>query len=1326
MKFSNDIKHDRSDLESDIYNIYFTLHSKYKLPESLNENVKQSCNLNSNEEYYLIQNNKKKFLQMKSVSSQQNKKIHNINKIIKGKNFSNLLNQYINYSIYKKNTIKTKNNKIEENKENKVYYYKNGQKQLYMEHLIKEGLMIDIKKLKKNKKKTLKEQLTQKKKNILNNLGIIYESANSSGEIYNNNNKNINEVHNNYFNIYNEENNFKYFETINNFDSINKQKIKYYSPNHNNNPNINKYLNKKEITSGKVTKKPKKPKINQFEYIYKIKKEINKIKTEPNNYLSVQENRPKSINSNKIISPKLTKTLNDSFRSNKKLKKNMYSNKTYNERKVQKINLKKVRKQLINLTIKTKDELPFSKKQNHRSPEELHYYIKNKKIIRKKNEVKIKEKAYKNLLHKFKNLYTLNNNFSPNNTLKGKLRKQCYYSPNSYNTISILGTDFKSSNKKTKSNNNIKVLLGDEPKKNLNSTLLDANEYYLNILESQKMIRNKIYNKTEFNFYKNKFQNEERKNEEKEKNINNNLKMNKMNQFDNKDIIKKITKKIIDTLIKMKNVFIDEKNINSIKENNNNIRNGKSNNKNLLNDQDNIYDKEEIQNKEPLKLTEEHNNRIQYSYVFENNNKEKEIELDNKEDKIKTKKIVESLNINDIKNKKEKEEIISGKNGLLNKEEEKKLDSDENNIKDENFMIEKITIKNYKENNKENNGLYLSNIKKDETKEIVINKVTNIINIISISIKRYSFKKLYKYYIKVVLIENYFIGIKYIISICKKNAFMKLKRNLYNDKIFKALKNLIIPFRKKDLKEFFIKLTKIEKNKRDLVDNSKEEEKNKKINNINKIRYLSDALLLEKNYKYEGEENDDSLSELYKNCPNTIYNKEKDNIFNNSCEKTIRMVDVENQDNINNCKEKENKVKNSITEARKESKYNLNELTIDMFTEEILQNIIFSEIKSRDSNLIPNKKYKYKTKLKISKNGSSSNSTDNIINGSNLLDLSNLSKLSSLNDDNLTALNDSIMEAYTQKSYFFKTVIDKRKLYLINFYQRKVAPKLIEMIKKEIILKYDRIYKNISQPYINNSKELMVSLILQDAEMLKDNFKIPNYNESISDIINKEDLLKQFEPINLKIRNQLEKYKNKKNNKINELTENNLQYDQYMNKCLIDCAIELLNNERKYGENGNPLIWSSRTRELNFKYSEKDPTKLVNFVSKNIFKFLKQKNGLICDNYENIPGEIISSEREKRLIATIRKELDEGDYLWRNLEMEETQLKVEISDCIIEQLYNEVIEIFEHIQLSRNRGELYHYKSIYACDEMPKLSFQQTTNTENGENDDNNILFNEI
>ena len=41
-----------------------------------------------------------------------------------------------------------------------------------------------------------------------------------------------------------------------------------------------------------------------------------------------------------------------------------------------------------------------------------------------------------------------------------------------------------------------------------------------------------------------------------------------------------------------------------------------------------------------------------------------------------------------------------------------------------------------------------------------------------------------------------------------------------------------------------------------------------------------------------------------------------------------------------------------------------------------------------------------------------------------------------------------------------------------------------------------------------------------------------------------------------------------------------------------------------------------------------------------------------------------------------------------------------------------MIEILEHVQLSRKRPELYQNKSIYACEDIPKLSFQMTT-TEN-------------
>ena len=345
---------------------------------------------------------------------------------------------------------------------------------------------------------------------------------------------------------------------------------------------------------------------------------------------------------------------------------------------------------------------------------------------------------------------------------------------------------------------------------------------------------------------------------------------------------------------------------------------------------------------------------------------------------------------------------------------------------------------------------------------------------------------------------------------------------------------------------------------------------------------------------------------------------------------------------------------------------------------------------------------------------SANNSADNLIKD---FDISGLSQLSLTED--LSSLNDSIMSAYTEKSIFNKTIIDKKKQGLLFFYQKYIAPKLIKLIKNEIIKKYDRIYNNINKPYINNSDKIMMSLILQDADMLRNNFKCQNNGETISDIIDKENLLKKFEPINKKIRN-IWKIRENKDNKIKKieapLYDEYINFDENMNRCLIECCIELINCERKYGENGNPLIWSSRMREIEFKYEKNDPNKLANFVTKNLFKFLKQKVGIICDNYENMPLDQINSEREKRLVNIIRNELDEGDYLWKNLEMEETQLKVEVSDNIMDQLYNEIIEILEHIQLNRNKSELYHNKSIYACEEMPKLSFQQTT-TENVELD---------
>ena len=104
----------------------------------------------------------------------------------------------------------------------------------------------------------------------------------------------------------------------------------------------------------------------------------------------------------------------------------------------------------------------------------------------------------------------------------------------------------------------------------------------------------------------------------------------------------------------------------------------------------------------------------------------------------------------------------------------------------------------------------------------------------------------------------------------------------------------------------------------------------------------------------------------------------------------------------------------------------------------------------------------------------------------------------------------------------------------------------------------------------------------------------------------------------------------------------------------------------------------------------------------------------------------INMEREKRLMDNIKSELEESDYLWRNLEMEETQIKMETSDVIMEYLFNEIIEILEHVQFNRKRPDLYNYKSIYACEQMPKLNFQIMMINNNENKEENNEKNSEV
>ena len=471
--------------------------------------------------------------------------------------------------------------------------------------------------------------------------------------------------------------------------------------------------------------------------------------------------------------------------------------------------------------------------------------------------------------------------------------------------------------------------------------------------------------------------------------------------------------------------------------------------------------------------------------------------------------------------------------------------------------------------------------------------------------------------------------------------------------------------------------------------------------------------------KNETKQNDKSRN----NIPNQQeQNKEIIPLLNNNNNNNQNSNQDKSNSNNNNNEELNNKTQEENILTNKILQEINPENLSDSITEEIISNLINSEIKSPKVKLIPKRLYKYDpfsgVYSSVSKSGSLANSSNNSfkdilpINKDNkdrdantsIISLSNLSN----KDNNLQQLNESLMSSYSAYSFFNKTMKDIKKEHSLKLYINEIAPRFINLIIEEIKEKYDEIYENISTPLKNHPKGLMVSLALQDADMLRENYKKISFKKEISNIIDGEKLLKNFEPIYNKIK--------KKENLINEdLYHNNL------NLCLIDTTIELLNKERFYNESGEPLPWSNRTHDIIYKYDKNNPKKLCEYINKNLYFLLYNRIGLISENYDYLSPEQLNNERERRLIKSLHKELDENEPQWKNLEMEETQLKVEVTEMIMDQLYNEIIEILEHIQYSRKRPDLYQNKSIYGCEEIPKLSFQ-VTSSDNVEGDDNDLI----
>ena len=1229
-------------------------------------------------------------------------------------------NKNIKFKIKKENRKRTKEeSKIAEQGENE------HKKIEYIEALIKNGVSNVSKKFKIVKKPTKKEIITKKKKDFLLEHGITENLFNDN--FINNKTQNIYPPNNinetksirkknvttknclkKSKNLNISKSNSRIISYLNNNSNINITSINNNYIDSTNTNLITNNINQETHPSNKNIKKRTilKPQINQFEYINRIQQEQKKLNTQNN------KTSEKNLETNENESK-----LSDSFRHKNKIK-NINLNIKHFEKAKKNISIKiqsikyskysqiKNEKNKKYLEDNEEDEFPFSHRKSYRSPQEIMKYLKEKRIETKKEEENTEKEKQLKAYVTFQNLLNI-----------GKRNE------NNINIIKIEPKINLNKLRKESNNEHLKArkepneyYVGTESSKN-NSTFIDKKEYYISILESKNFV-----NQTKISKYE----------EEKEKENDNNLskkvsieigenhlsKNKKYMRIKNKILKKKLNRGI------SSGFFENKKNIDELYTSINKAN--KIFSKENLNKFKNDLLKASIDinstNGENINISEETNiikDDINTEIINDNKNNNP-----NKYENIKV-EIPDTENNSSnimINNRNKIEERLSNSNKKHNKLLSFSISF--NNLNSINFQ-EKITHKNFHTYSKslDNKRIFENNTQQK-------NIIKFIYSLKSFLTKRF-FSSLHKINFDSKKMNNYLIAFRKLIIINKIYAFKKIEKYMKYFEYYEAFKELFRPFLHNRFKIFILNCYEMRIRKFILIlemffkykgmnklfiyceRDFKREIINFLILTIQKPFYdyfmgkLFSFNKLRINYQnneieYEQIKQKPIIKEVIYYEENNIFNCNQNYNYNpefNNQATNILLIKHEQEDNkeneINNyirIKEylniENNDISNEIISKdylKKLAEVKNPELLAEELSDILVRKIVNTELKlfSPFENIIPYKSFKYNI-IPKSQNGSLNNSF--ISSSCASLDQISLSS-------NYSNLNESMLSQTSYYSEFNKTIKDKKREQAMNFYIKKIGPKLIGLICDEIKHNYLRIFKNIKTPLKTNFEEIVIALKLKDNEQLKRNYRILKVNEQLKDIIDKEKIIKKFEKINRKIR-----IKYNQNN-INE------NFDLFMNLNIIDTAIELINKERFYGETGEPFAYNStRTRCIGYKYEENNCQKLVDYIHKNLFDYLKNPIFLINDNIVNAD--------EKNIVKYFKRDLEENEEQWQDMEIVETQSKLEVSELILDQLYNEIIEILEHVQLNRKRPELYQEKSIYACEDIPKLSFQQTT-TEN-------------
>lgn len=164
----------------------------------------------------------------------------------------------------------------------------------------------------------------------------------------------------------------------------------------------------------------------------------------------------------------------------------------------------------------------------------------------------------------------------------------------------------------------------------------------------------------------------------------------------------------------------------------------------------------------------------------------------------------------------------------------------------------------------------------------------------------------------------------------------------------------------------------------------------------------------------------------------------------------------------------------------------------------------------------------------------------------------------------------------------------------------------------------------------------------------------------------------------------LKVYLDLKSNKENFLTDNLsprtqqrlIEAEHVHNKMVFDAVNEALQRYRVHGTKGIPMPWSCSNRALGL---AKPLDLIIQEVKETVFNWSLVQAGKICT--ENmllsdgkLDEDLLNETREERLANMLFDEILEKEAFWIDYEFEETQVKLDLADIIIDSLAGELIK----------------------------------------------------